>query len=228
MMSYIHEFSQVHEEPQVQLLPEERRTVGILEAHRHIRQRYSQRECACFRGVDWYVHIFLGSTYRSMFGVMFIDESGWCWYIPLHKGLTSVGIVMDQTQLGIRNREMSSSPLVERYRSFIELAPTIRGLIGNGELVAVKSDEDDGPGEGPTIRSASDYSYSAPEYSGPGFRIAGDASGWCHICIQLRFCVLIEAASLHRPLLLFGSPSRVHRRLVRCSLDRCIYSGRLL
>ncbi|KAI0751654.1 FAD/NAD-P-binding domain-containing protein [Daedaleopsis nitida] len=106
------------------------------------------------------------------------DESGWCWYIPLHKGLTSVGIVMDQTQLGIRNREMSSSPLVERYRSFIELAPTVRGLIGDGELVAVKSDEDDGPGEGPTIRSASDYSYSAPEYSGPGFRIVGDASAF--------------------------------------------------
>ncbi|CAL1711240.1 unnamed protein product [Somion occarium] len=37
------------------------------------------------------------------------DESGWAWFIPLHNGLTSVGIVMDQKQLGVRSRACSSS-----------------------------------------------------------------------------------------------------------------------
>ncbi|KAI0711652.1 hypothetical protein C8Q76DRAFT_652958 [Earliella scabrosa] len=107
-----------------------------------------------------------------------IDESGWAWFIPLHKGVTSVGVVMDQTQLSIRNRAMASSSLTDRYRSFLLLAPTVRGLIGDGELVTVQSEEDDSPEEGPTVRSASDYSYSAPEYASPNFRIIGDAGAF--------------------------------------------------
>ena len=115
---------------------------------------------------------------------LLLDESGWAWFIPLHKGVTSVGIVMDQTQLSIRNRAMASSSLTDRYRSFLLLAPTVRGLIGDGELVAVQSEEDDSPGERPTVRSTSDYSYSAPEYAGPGFRIIGDAGGMCASAVR--------------------------------------------
>ncbi|KAK7691668.1 hypothetical protein QCA50_005067 [Cerrena zonata] len=37
------------------------------------------------------------------------DESGWAWFIPLHNGLTSVGIVMDQKQLGIRSRAYAAA-----------------------------------------------------------------------------------------------------------------------
>ena len=131
------------------------------------------------------------------------DESGWAWFIPLHKGVTSVGVVMDQKQLGVRSRASSSassspllgsggaarrragsisahtaSTLTDRYVSFLQLCPTILGLIGDGELVAVKSDEDeDAETEGPLARSASDYSYSASDYAGPGWRIVGDAGG---------------------------------------------------
>ncbi|KAH9895211.1 FAD/NAD-P-binding domain-containing protein [Cubamyces lactineus] len=127
------------------------------------------------------------------------DESGWAWFIPLHKGLTSVGVVMDQKQLGIRSRASSSaggsptlnnvprdhlsartsSTLAERYLSFLPLAPGILDLIGDGELVTVKTEgEDDEEAEGPVARSASDYSYSASEYAGPGWRVVGDAGSF--------------------------------------------------
>ncbi|RPD58673.1 FAD/NAD(P)-binding domain-containing protein [Lentinus tigrinus ALCF2SS1-6] len=125
------------------------------------------------------------------------DESGWAWFIPLHKGLTSVGIVMDQKQLGIRSRASSSagsphpgggrrgsisartaSTLADRYVSFLQLAPGVLGLVGDGELVSVKTDENDSEEEPPVARSASDYSYSAGEYAGPGFRIVGDAGSF--------------------------------------------------
>ncbi|PIL36293.1 hypothetical protein GSI_01956 [Ganoderma sinense ZZ0214-1] len=125
------------------------------------------------------------------------DESGWAWFIPLHKGLTSVGVVMDQKQLGIRSRASSSagsspllggrrpsissctaSTLASRYVSFLQLAPGVLDLIGDGELVTVKTDEDDSEEESPVARSASDYSYSATEYAGPGFRLVGDAGAF--------------------------------------------------
>ncbi|KAI0644720.1 hypothetical protein C8Q79DRAFT_912671 [Trametes meyenii] len=126
------------------------------------------------------------------------DESGWAWFIPLHEGLTSVGIVMDQKQLGIRSRASSSasgspslgggrrdtlsartsSTLSDRYLSFLQLAPGVLDLIGEGELVTLKTDEDDEEEECPVARSASDYSYSASEYAGPGWRLAGDAGAF--------------------------------------------------
>ena len=141
-----------------------------------------------------------------------LDESGWAWFIPLHKGVTSVGVVMDQKQLGIRSRASSSasgspfigggtrtrtrqgsisartaSTLCDRYVSFLQLCPTISGLIGEGELVAVKSDEDeDVESEVPMARSASDYSYSATDYAGEGWRMVGDAGGLCLIYLCLR------------------------------------------
>ncbi|OCH92024.1 FAD/NAD(P)-binding domain-containing protein [Obba rivulosa] len=128
------------------------------------------------------------------------DESGWAWFIPLHKGLTSVGVVMGQKELGIRSRAASSasstpftptstprhrpplakknsSNLADRYLSFLQLAPGVLELIGDGELVRVQSEED--PDEdAPVARSASDYSYSADRYAGPGYRIVGDAGAF--------------------------------------------------
>ncbi|KAI0633487.1 hypothetical protein C8Q77DRAFT_791625 [Trametes polyzona] len=126
------------------------------------------------------------------------DESGWAWFIPLHKGVTSVGIVMDQKQLGIRSRASSSaggspslgsarrdtlsarasSTLAERYLSFLQLAPGVLDLVGEGELVSIKTDQEEEDEEGPMARSASDYSYSASQYAGPGWRLVGDAGAF--------------------------------------------------
>ncbi|KZT04732.1 FAD/NAD(P)-binding domain-containing protein [Laetiporus sulphureus 93-53] len=127
------------------------------------------------------------------------DESGWAWFIPLHKGLTSVGVVMDKKQLGLRSRASSSastvqtpplpgkrhrslstrtsSTLAERYQSLLQLAPGVLKLIGDGELVGMDENCAEG-GEGPAVRSTSDFSYSANTYAGEGFRIIGDAGAF--------------------------------------------------
>ena len=103
---------------------------------------------------------------------------------------------MDQKSLGIRSRASSSagnspllggrrpsissrtaSTLASRYVSFLQLAPGVLDLIGDGELVTVKMDEAEEEEETPMARSASDYSYSASEYAGSGFRLVGDSGG---------------------------------------------------
>ncbi|KAI0316299.1 hypothetical protein OF83DRAFT_1084353 [Amylostereum chailletii] len=86
----------------------------------------------------------------------------------------------------------------ERYFAALELAPGVKALLGkhatimkggdpsagardlDDEDVEVPSFEEEGSegGEDRTIRTASDYSYSAATYSGPGFRIVGDAGAF--------------------------------------------------
>ncbi|GBE80947.1 FAD/NAD-P-binding domain-containing protein [Sparassis latifolia] len=126
------------------------------------------------------------------------DESGWAWFIPLHNNTASVGVVMHQKQLGIRSRASSlasavpqmtgharrpslssqtSSTLADRYLSFLELAPGVVDLIGDGELMKVCEDGLN-EAEVPFARSASDYSYSADTYAGEGWRIIGDAGAF--------------------------------------------------
>lgn len=91
------------------------------------------------------------------------------WYIPLHDGSTSVGIVLDEASYS-HKRQTSGLSLQDFYISQLKtLTPGTLGLIGKGELR--------GDGRPDAVRSASDYSYSAPTYSGNHFRIAGDAGG---------------------------------------------------
>jgi flavine halogenase len=64
-----------------------------------------------------------------------------------------------------------NSTLTSRYLNNLKLAPGVVRLIGRGTLV----DEKEGGRE--AVRSASDFSYSAPSYAGNGYRIVGDAGG---------------------------------------------------
>ncbi|KAL0568624.1 hypothetical protein V5O48_013360 [Marasmius crinis-equi] len=107
------------------------------------------------------------------------DESGWAWFIPINNGTTSVGIVRNQK---MHNESPSTgtvpfaedavpnptkSTMVAQYVSNLSLVPGIVDLITkNGIMV-----------EG-SVKSASDYSYSAPVYAGNGYRIAGDAGAF--------------------------------------------------
>ncbi|KAI0698239.1 hypothetical protein BC835DRAFT_1335198 [Cytidiella melzeri] len=127
------------------------------------------------------------------------DESGWAWFIPLHNGLTSVGVVMEQKQLGIRSRAVSSATtepfvpstssftpsstnqarqhatLADKYLTYLHLAPGVQSLIGDEAVLESVTDEN---GEAPAARSASDFSYSADSYAGEGWRVAGDAGAF--------------------------------------------------
>jgi hypothetical protein len=165
-----------------------------------------------------------------------IDESGWAWFIPLSEGLTSVGIVRDQTAFNRDARPYGrrtsqsfihppttpprgfwdgsptsssvdsfshhgssanppscgtppSSPLSptlpfspggswhassgaeQRYTKALDLTPGVKRLLGpEGVMLRGESESD-------TVRTASDYSYSASSYAGENFRIVGDAAG---------------------------------------------------
>ncbi|KAF7784177.1 hypothetical protein Agabi119p4_342 [Agaricus bisporus var. burnettii] len=104
------------------------------------------------------------------------DESGWAWFIPLHNGTVSVGIVMDSSisaQKKAEGRKATSDgnyTLRDHYLDQIQLVPGLKALL---EEATLKED-----GEHYVIRSAADYSYAADKYAGDHYRIIGDASAF--------------------------------------------------
>jgi flavin-dependent dehydrogenase len=116
------------------------------------------------------------------------DESGWAWFIPLHDGKTSVGIVMNQDRYNSQVTVSSkSSSLTQRYLANLHLAPGVIRLLSGKNVGSVTEESDESFQEGfsnfratlepGSVRSASDFSYSAPNYAGNGYRIVGDAGG---------------------------------------------------
>jgi len=103
--------------------------------------------------------------------LLFEDETGWAWFIPLHNGTTSIGVVMNQEVSNSKKQRMpkDNSSLTAFYLQQLQFAPDIMNLVAEGTLET--------PNEGPPVRSASDYSYSASSYAGPYYRLAGDAAG---------------------------------------------------
>ena len=91
-----------------------------------------------------------------------LDASGWAWFIPLHNGTMSVGVVTRQDLSSQRKKALGSPSPVEFYKESLKLAPTGWGFASKGELVS-------------DVKHASDWSYSATAYSSPYIRIAGDA-----------------------------------------------------
>lgn len=91
------------------------------------------------------------------------DHSGWCWAIPLHDGTLSVGIVMRQDLSVARKKSLNSPSMVEFYKDCLTMSPEINARLAEAELAS------------PTIKAASDWSYSASAYAGPNFRLVGDA-----------------------------------------------------
>jgi flavine halogenase len=88
---------------------------------------------------------------------------GWVWFIPL-AGKISVGVVMHETDNISLRRECGTTTL-EHYLRTLERAPDIKELLKDAKI----DDE---------VRMTSDYSYSATSYSGPGWRLAGDAGAF--------------------------------------------------
>ncbi|KAL7941562.1 hypothetical protein V8C42DRAFT_334931 [Trichoderma barbatum] len=93
------------------------------------------------------------------------DGSGWVWFIPLHNGRHSVGVVQNQEMAAKKKREMAEPSSKGFYIESLNLVPGIKELLADAELVS-------------EIKSASDWSYSASKYAFPGVRIAGDAGSF--------------------------------------------------
>jgi len=134
------------------------------------------------------------------------DESGWAWFIPLSEGLISVGVVRHQSaysksaqpnghhipqsstpskttpltasQNGPTSDSSSHNPSTnslsaeQRYLKGLDLVPGIKRLLGSKGKMAR------GEGELSTVRTASDYSYSASSYAGEYYRMVGDAAAF--------------------------------------------------
>ena len=97
-----------------------------------------------------------------MLTVLVLDGSGWCWAIPLHNGTLSVGVVMRQDIFFAKKKLAESPSSVEHYKECIKLAPQILKLLEKAEIVS-------------DVKQTSDWSYSAPAYAGPHYRLVGDA-----------------------------------------------------
>ncbi|KAL8671298.1 MAG: hypothetical protein Q9168_004200 [Polycauliona sp. 1 TL-2023] len=93
------------------------------------------------------------------------DASGWAWFIPLHNGTHSVGVVQNQDMATEKKKKMAEPSSKGFYEESLNYVPGIQDLLSNAELVS-------------EIKSASDWSYSASSYAFPGVRIAGDAGSF--------------------------------------------------
>lgn len=93
------------------------------------------------------------------------DASGWAWFMPLHDGTRSVGIVQDQKLAKEKKRELGRPSSLDFYKKCIEIAPRTRELLSEAEVVT-------------DVKSASDWSYTASSYHLPNARICGDAGSF--------------------------------------------------
>ncbi|KAL4876136.1 FAD/NAD(P)-binding domain-containing protein [Aspergillus karnatakaensis] len=91
------------------------------------------------------------------------DESGWAWFIPLHDGRTSVGIVRNQDIA--TQKKAALGDIDAYYEDALTSAPMLAGILHQTSADKRVS----------SVQTASDYSYSSTTYALPYARIIGDA-----------------------------------------------------
>ncbi|KAK7055108.1 hypothetical protein R3P38DRAFT_2845154 [Favolaschia claudopus] len=147
--------------------------------NRHMNETLKNIACwAYWKGTD----VYAPGTDRenSPWFEALTDESGWAWFIPLHNNTVSVGIVMDIQTSAAKKAAGSAAKagsggtytLQDHYLDQFVFVPRLKKLLGGAELVI------DTSGQNATVKSASDYSYTASAYSGDHFRLVGDASAF--------------------------------------------------
>lgn len=97
----------------------------------------------------------------NLLTLIWTDESGWAWFIPLHNGTHSVGVVMNQEKM-IKKKAAVDLTAKEFYLSSLKLVPRLNGYLSEGEMVT-------------EVKSASDFSYNSSSYAFPYARTVGDA-----------------------------------------------------
>ena len=105
----------------------------------------------------------------------------------------------------------------QRYLKALDLTPGVKRLLGSEGLMLRGEPESD------TVRTASDYSYSASSYAGEKFRIIGDAAGafsYYSVMILISDPKNFVGASVHRSILFVRCTPRHDWRPLCCSVDR--------
>lgn len=92
------------------------------------------------------------------------NSSGWIWYIPLHNGTVSVGVVIHRDVFSQMKTECGGD-LNATFEAGLRLCPEVSQLLAEAHP------------EGET-HVWQDYSYVADCFSGPYYRLAGDAAGF--------------------------------------------------
>lgn len=90
------------------------------------------------------------------------DKQGWFWYIPLHDGVVSVGVVAGYDYL-FKNRD--TKDLEKIYFEEVERCPGAKQRLQGATRVA-------------EFRVAKEYSYKASKAAGDGWVLIGDAFGF--------------------------------------------------
>jgi flavin-dependent dehydrogenase len=85
--------------------------------------------------------------------------NGWLWGIPLHDGTMSVGVVLHKDAIAAR-REAGLDSI---YCESIQASPLISRILEKATPVT-------------DVKTETDYSYTAEQFSGPGYFLAGDAA----------------------------------------------------
>ncbi|KAG2040546.1 FAD/NAD-binding domain-containing protein [Suillus americanus] len=203
---------------------------GIMSTKYLKNRRYNQalHNVACWgywEGTESYMP---GTTRQNAIFVQALeDESGWAWFIPLHDGSTSVGIVMDQESSNRKKKAYRGAPggsgsnLLAHYKEeLLSRAPAVLKLIGKATL------RNDGTPE--AVKSASDFSYSASSYAGDHFRLAGDSgafidpffSSGIHLAFTGGLSAALTIAASIRGLCSEGNAQRWHTSKIAVSYTR--------
>ncbi|MFO0423726.1 MAG: NAD(P)/FAD-dependent oxidoreductase [Planctomycetia bacterium] len=90
------------------------------------------------------------------------DKQGWCWYIPLHDGTVSVGVVAGYDYL-FKDRPTKDPEAI--YFEEVARCPGLQPRIAHAEKTA-------------PVRVAKEYSYRSRQVAGDGWVLVGDAFGF--------------------------------------------------
>ncbi len=138
---------------------------GML-ATRYLKSRVYQENFAnvavgrYFRGYRPYREVEPGAFYMEALS----NSSGWTWFIPLHDGTVSVGIVVHRDEFA-RMKQACGGDYEQIFAMGLKFCPDITRLLS--EAVP----------EGGT-HVWQDYSYVAQQFAGPHYRLVGDAAGF--------------------------------------------------
>ncbi len=123
-----------------------------------------------------------GTWEASRIAVVSVAE-GWIWYIPLARGLISVGVVTSRDAMARRSGASLAEILDGAIRGCPELAPLLRSA---RRIRFAGADAD--------VLAIRDYCYSVTPVTGPGWALAGDASGFVDPILSIG-CYLAHAGA---------------------------------
>ena len=89
-------------------------------------------------------------------------KKGWCWYIPLHNNIVSIGVVADHDYL-FNNRGTKDHEKI--YFEEVSRCPGLQPRLENAKRVA-------------PFRVQKEYTYRSRQLSGDGWVLVGDAFGF--------------------------------------------------